>query len=132
MKTGDRVVLKEFNSNSIDLFTPMMGRCIGAQVVVKAVNNSDGTFSIGSESGEDVYWLQSACEPVQGNRYFMISYRANTGGIGNCFAIRYGGKFPKESEIESAVKKDHNIDITITNIFEFKSEQDFLDFTSNE
>jgi len=133
MKTGDRVKLKGFKSNEFIEFTTMMSRGVGLQVVVKSVNNSDGTFSIGTENGEDIWWLQSACEPVKTKRYFLVAYTSEE-DEGSFTIISSSGKMPSYKEMQKQVceslKKD--IKIAITNIFEFESEQDFLDFDSNE
>ena len=67
------------------------------------------------------------------NRYFLISYTAEKEGKpskGYFTLINYEGKMPNYRFIEETINKRHGlINLTISNIYEFKSRQDFLDFT---
>lgn len=132
MKSGDRVILKEFKSNSLVLFTPMMSRVVGVEAMVKSVYEDDGTFSINLDGKNELYWLQSACEPVKNERYFLFAYVSN-GNTGNTWLKSENGKVPSHKSLVKTIKEKLSTkNAAVTNIFEFKSEQDYLDFTSNE
>jgi hypothetical protein len=132
MKVGDKVVLRKFKTNPLLHFWPQLEDYVGKEVVVNEVSDSDGTFVF-----DDIWWLQSACEPcsepVKTKRCFLVTYLSQTDN-GSLTIISGSGKMPSHKEMQKQIcellKKE--IKIGITNIFEFKSEQDFLDFTSNE
>lgn len=68
------------------------------------------------------------------NRFFLISYSVQTSessSIGE-FPCEVAG-FPAKVKIVEAISKIHNVDATvktvvITNFYEFKSKQDYLDY----
>lgn len=60
MKKGDKVVLRKYEDS--DGFTWWGGSdWIGKEVVVISVDNEDNTFAFNN----GIWWLQSACEPVE-------------------------------------------------------------------
>jgi len=124
MKVGDKVVLKKFESNEILDFTAYKSASIGEEVSVISIH-ADGTF----EYGNGDWWIQSACESVKNERYFLFAY--STGSqTGNIFMS--SEKMPSNDFLVNDTKERYGAKAVITNIFEFKSEQDYLDFTSNE
>lgn len=131
MKIGDKVVLREYESTNKFFWGKMCVPYVGRDVLVIRIDDGDGSFEFFYDGATD-WWLQSACEPVKNERYFLFSYVS--GSItGNIFMKNTEGEMPSNKFLVEYLKKEHTLDtVVITNIFEFKSEQDFLDFTSNE
>lgn len=154
MKIGDKVILRKFeDSESLSWFDAFYSN-VGKVVKVEVIDEEDKTFMF-----KGCWWLNSACdvvissdtiqeskedlcidvsayescsETVKNERYFFFTYVSGN-KTGNIWMKNTEGKFPSNSFIVEYLKKKHTLDtVIITNIFEFKSEQDFLDFTSNE
>lgn len=126
MKIGDKVILRKFEDNPVITWVDSLSYNIGREVTVDYID-TDGTFQF-NQIG---WWLQSACEVVKNERYLFFSYISD-GTVGDLH-LKTNGDFPKHKDIREWLKKEYGLENPIiTNIFEFKSEQDFLDFTSNE
>jgi len=133
MKIGDKVFLKKFSSNDSLAYVSRFDKIIGEKVTVAEIDEDDGTFYV---SEFDCWWLISACgnysEPVKNERYFLFTYVSGN-NTGNIWLKNEIGKVPSNKFLKEHSRKTHGLDnLVITNVFEFKSEQDFLDFTSNE
>lgn len=131
MKVGDKVILKKFEDDTLvdDValsWHDSLEKYIGKEVEVVEVDDNDGSFAF-----EDyIWWMQDACEPVNKARYFLVSYSFNNGEGSFYFEHR---KFPSYLELKKAGRElSKKEDVVIINIFEFQSEQDYLDFTSDE
>lgn len=133
MKIGDKVVLKSFRGSTVKNWHDSYDNDVGRIVKVAAVDDSNGQFGF-YEDGKrfGTMWLQSACEPMKNERYFLFGY-VSDGNTGNTWLRNLEGKVPSHSYVAEFIKgKLGTKNAAVTSIFEFKSEQDYLDFTSNE
>lgn len=127
MKAGDKVILKRFESVDALSWFSSLNDYVGKEVVVDYVD-SDGTFQF-----DEMWWLQSACEPcsepVKNERYFLFAY-IYQGGQGSLTATNSDGKMPSYEYINQQVKVANRLscDIGITNIYEFNSKEDYQQF----
>jgi hypothetical protein len=124
MKVGDKVILKDFESiKGVITFFSFLKEEVGNEVVVEEVKADCFKWNNG------YWWHKSGVEPVKNERYFLFAY-VYQGGGGSLTATNHVGEMPSYEYINSQVKVVNKLscNIAITNIYEFKSKEDYEQF----